>query len=462
MNIDLDKAWNNLKPELDMEQKRREKKKRRFIIFFWFGIAAIGLGGSGWFIYKINNANKAIAKNEINIADKTMASSNNFNKEKISQRKDNIESKSNATQELNAVVNKQDNLAKNKNSITQSSGNAIHSKDGLALSKTNVTPNIGKIKINRNNITQNLNYLSQNKSNKRQSQTHLTQSQNSVAATNDNNVQSTENTAQPINANAQVINKKQQPVNNNQQANSNVATPLQDAKITALFTTNNKAKTPNKNLSAKKVSYGLQFNLPLVQAYNVLDANSKKNISTAFIPSVWISKSISKKQSLLLFINPYSNYYASNKAIVENTSYNVTTQQATQQQAQQNVYTQVISFNKLIGIETGITLQHQITSKISIGAGFSSFFAQSALLQNKVIKNNKTTTKESIYSTGKNDIEWSYLQQNFILARIELNYKFKKIDAGISFAKPVSNIFHDIEVSKTPINMNVFLKWKIK
>ena len=472
MNIDFDTAWSSLKPALDKEQARREKKKRRFIVF-WFTLLAIGLGGSA--IFMNNNAkinDKAVVKNEIIVQkndDKAQSEENVAQSQhNITHKQENLtQSKNNITQSKNDITHKQDNITQSRNNLTQSKNNFTHKQDNITQSKKNFTQS-------RKNIPRRSNNLTQFKKNKAQSNANIIQSGLTLAQTLQDATQSKKNIPQLNNdlsiSQSTITELKQNltdKTNNDAASNKQIENNTSNQQIKSI-TNNTKSQTPNNNSSKSNkqqkpnLSYGLQFNMPVVKAYNVLDANADKNIYAALIPTAWVSKTLSSKNSLMLFVNPYSNYYASNKAIANSTNYNIVTQQATQALPQQAVYTQTIAVNKLIGVEAGIMLQHQLTSKLSIGAGVSSFFAQSALLQNKVVKSDKTVSKDNIYSVGKNDNEWNYIQPNFFLAKVECSYSFNKFNAGCSFSKPISNIFNNIETSKTPINTNLFIRWKMK
>ena len=471
-NIDFGKVWNDLKPQLDKEAARREKKKRRFIFFWFFGVAiALGVGIA---TKKQLTSNEKQVTNRENINAKTKnvdAATNNAvgvtnNTHEVTN--NGLEVTNNGlVKAKNKAVSAEDKVILDKNKVISAEDKAISAKnkavsaeDKAILDKNKAVSAEDKVILDKNKVisAEDKAISTKNKAVSGKNKAILGEDKQITGKNLDDstseNIFSTSNTVVSTINSKTINNEKQEPTNKNNQKPETRNENNEKPETRNNLTRNEKRET--------KYSYGLQFNLPIVPSYNLLDANANKNISTIIIPTAWVSKSINKKENLLFFINPYSAYYSSSKAVISNTNYNITTQQGTQPQAQQTTYTELIAFNKLIGVETGLLWQHQLTNKIKIAAGISSYFAQSALLQNKVIKNEKTVTRDSIYSAGKNDTEWKYMQQNFILGKVEIQYQFKKVSAGIGFSKPIGNVFNNIAQDKTPINANLFLRWKIK
>lgn len=455
-SIDFNKAWDSLKPELDKEQARREKKKRRFIIF-WFTAVAIAIGSS---IFLVNNK----------YGDKSIAASST--KEIVMERAKNIELVNKdkvSNSKANASYEETDNLPaqQKKSSAHQSSLATKENKPSAQTIKSSTQKNslstqqiIPSAKAKKFSAQGNFSSV---KANKSSTQTNnFSAQQNFSSATNAE--KSTAETSSAIantqNIAAQNLSSKQQIETNNNEKNNELQSQNNSIANNNKSQTTNVSKQATTNKKVKSLSYGLQFNLPVVSGLNTLDANAENNIAAIIIPTIWINKTISKKQSLQLFVNPYANYYASNKAIINNTKITTTTQQATQNSPQQNNYTQTIAINKLIGFEAGLLVQHQIKKNINVGVGISYFATQSMLFNNVVIKNN-TTIKNDIYSVGKNNTNWQALDANFLMANFEVNYQFKKLNAGLNFTKPLYNIFNNMESSKTPINTNLFIRWRI-
>ena len=177
-----------------------------------------------------------------------------------------------------------------------------------------------------------------------------------------------------------------------------------------------------------------------------------------------MSKNIGKKSSLLLSFNPNAQYYFNNNAIVDDSKFDIIIHQGSQAGTKPEtiVYTETTAFNKLISFETSLMYNYQLSSKIKIGLGISSNWIQGALLQNKVIRNFKQVTRDSLYAVNKDMAAWSYLNSSFMLGKFDVAYKIKKVELGICFNTPVTSIFKTNHPYKSPINTNLFLRWTIK
>jgi hypothetical protein len=206
------------------------------------------------------------------------------------------------------------------------------------------------------------------------------------------------------------------------------------------------------------------WNAPVFQGSNFFDINAVKQPTTLLIPSIWVSKHFGKKHSVQLQINPYAQYFLNNKAVLHYNVYTTTVQTGSQlnNKPDDNTYIETISYNKLISFEAGLLYNYQLSNKIKIGAGISNNWLQGALMQNKIVKNYNTTTRDSLYGIDKNDTEWNNIQSSFMLGKIEVQYQIKKLHIGISCSKPIDNILGEAEQSKTHINTHLFIRWKLK
>lgn len=457
MNIDFNKAWNSLKPELDKEEANRKKKKRRFIVF-WFSLIAITVGGGILLTDRqLKDGNMITTKSTEIAAQKELEKAKNItlsNQQSIS----NSEVNESVKQTNNfSAQQKKSTIQHNFPCTKEHKTSAQVTKLSAQVNNFSALQNISSAKAKKSSAQHNFSSTKANKSSWHQDI--------SSAQANKSVEQLLDATAK-VNANTQNITSQSLSSLQKTQINTNAQNTEPQSSNNSIANNNkpqnsNSQKPTTDNKKVRSITYGLQFNLPIVSSLNTLDANAQNNIATIIIPTAWVNKSISKKQSLQLFVNPYSNYYVSNKAIVNNTKITTTTQQATQTLSQQNTYNQTIAVNKLIGLEAGLLIQHKINSKLNVGLGISYFATQSMLLKNVVIKNNNTV-KNEIFSVGKTNTDWQLLQANFLMANFEFTYQFKKLNAGINLSKPLSNIFSNTEISKTPINTNLFVRWKIK
>ena len=432
--ISFDKAWAGLKPELDAEAKRREKRKKRFIIF-WISLIAIGLGG-GFVLY--NNGNKTTNNVEQNIAkrEKLSDAAIENNKHQLTTIKQGNPTKNDVSEnsfikpeilkrEQNSHVNKQ---VENIDTRKTESKKQFVSRKANTFEIIKIYTNINQYKKD-NNLTATISIATKHPA------INNNTSNESIASNATNTIDSTLRTK------------------------DSVATKV------AITSNENKLKKASNQLKkTNNIHYGLQWNVPVQDGVNSLDINASKQPATLFIPQVWVSKNIGKKSSLLLSFNPNSQYYFNNKAVVDNSKFDIIIHQGSQAgiKPETIVYTETTAFNKLISIEAALMYQYQLSSKIKIGLGISSNWIQGALLQNKVIRNFKQVTRDSLYGVNKDMAAWSYLNSSFMLGKFDFAYKIKKLELGICFSTPVTSIFKTSHPYNSPINTNLFLRWTIR
>ena len=491
--IPFDDVWTSLKPELDKEAARREKRKRRFI-FFWFTFIAIGLLAGGGLILvkseelKVKSENQKVGNQELIVKseerNKLPETPNNISEtpNSISKKSNSIAKTSNKEQETSKINTGTSNIDKRTSSIekrksnievrTSSNDKRTSSIDKRTSSIDKRTSIIEKITSSIEKRTSNTDTrvvknifenLQQNKSVDNENKTVKTKQQENII-TNNVKLQTPNNELQ----NNITNNVKLQTPNNKLQniITNNVKLQTPNNELQNIITNNAKPQTPNKEKQQKQtknLSYGLQWNLPLQNGLQYNDINADNKPLVLLIPQFWVSKQFGK-HSLMLGFNPYSQYFVNNKAVASTSNYVATFYSGSQiDNKPDNLhYTEAILFNKLIAVEASLTYQYQLSSKIKIGAGIGNNWVQGALLKNRVIKNNTTITRDSLYGIDKKDAEWSYIKQTFLLGKIELQYQIKKLDIGVSFSKPISNMFNNIEESRTPFNTNLFVRWKLK
>ena len=113
-------------------------------------------------------------------------------------------------------------------------------------------------------------------------------------------------------------------------------------------------------------------------------------------------------------------------------------------------------------MQSSLMYEYQISKKIKLGAGINMSFLQSALLENKVIKNNLQVTKDSLYGIDRTNKEWGLLRQNFLTSKLEAGYQFKKLEVGLDIITPISSVFKQKTNNPSWINTNVFIRWQFK
>ena len=490
--VSFETAWAGLKPELDKEAKRREKKKRRFIIF-WFCLIAIGLGLGGltWMNNHTNNTivnntakqatNNSILNNSTNTStdhliteqkknniDKKINTQNNnggktVKKNIIQDNKPDNESSLNTTNKHTAVINK-----KSTNPVLESNNNfnsiSINTSQKVTLNHNKKEGNNISKSVDHNNFDYTINKKENNS----------LSGKNSFANPTDAEIKtnsSSELKESSDNSSTNLLNKDLNSIDSINKTNASVIPEKKDSikhLTDTLITRNNiakKNKSPEKKTTAaQSISYGLQFNVPFGNAVNFKDINSHNQPATVLIPTVWVSKQLSKKHSISLQINPYAQFYLNNKAVIDSSQYNVTIFQGAliNNGPEKIKYKETIAFNKAISIEATLLYNYQLNKHIQLGAAISNNWIQGALMQNKVIRNYSTVIRDSLYGINNKSKEWSYLKPSFMLGKIEAQYQIRKLAVGLSFSAPLNGLFTDKINYTTPVNKTIFIKWKIK
>ena len=454
--IPFDDVWTSLKPELDKEAARREKRKRRFI-FFWFTFIAISLlAGGGLLIVKSEELKvKSDKLNNLSKTPNSISKTPNSIPEipnSIPKSPNSIPETPNSIPEIpNSIPETPNSIPESLNSIPETPNSIPETPNSIAKTSSKEQEN-SKINTGTSNIDKRTSNIEVRiSSNDKRTSSVDTRTSRIDTRTSNTDTRVVENIFENLQQNKSVDNE-----------NQTVKTKQQENNIT----NNAKPQTPNKEKQQKQTknfSYGLQWNLPLQNGLQYNDINADNKPLLLLIPQFWVSKQFGK-HSLMLGFNPYSQYFVSNKAVASTSNYVVTFYSGSQvdNKPQEIRYTEAVLFNKLIAVEASLTYQYQLSSKIKIGAGIGNNWVQGALLKNRVIKNNTTITRDSLYGIDKKDAEWSYIKQTFLLGKIELQYQIKKLDIGVSFSKPLGNMFNNIEESRTPVNTNLFVRWKLK
>jgi hypothetical protein len=461
--IDFETAWAGLKPELDAEAKRREKRKRRFIIF-WFLLAAIGLGGG---LFMVNGDDK-VENGKLKVENKNKnGEATSIEKNIANYKQSNIEhtllNTTNTTNNDDLNNSAKTNISSTKHKVLASNTKAIASNTETIASNTKaIASNTKTIASNANAIASNTKTIASN-TKALASNTKTIASNTKAIASNTKAIASNTKT---IASNTKVAEPKDNSLTKNevittQQSNNQLQTPNSKQEINAKQETKQQIKNQK---SAKGYSYGLQWNVPVLDGVNYFDINTVKQPATLLVPTAWVSKQFGKKHSVELRLNPYSQYFVNNRAIISNDIYTIQIQSGSQINNKPNdiVYSETVSFNKLIAIEASLLYHYQLANKIKLGIGISNNWLQGALLQNKIVKNYQFVTRDSLFGINKSDKEWTNLQSTFMLGKLEMQYQLKKFDVGVSFSKPIGNVFSSNVQDKTPVNTNLFLRWKIK
>lgn len=218
--------------------------------------------------------------------------------------------------------------------------------------------------------------------------------------------------------------------------------------------------------SKKILHYGLEWGTPLPFNNNTffIEANAKKQPLTILIPSVWISKQVSKNSSVFLSVNPYSQYLLNNTSTVQSRNYSISSVSASgiDQPAHTVNIAQTYSLDKVIGVEAVLQYVYQLSNRWSLGVGLGNTFTNTALLSEEVTKNKTEVIKDSLYGVIKTDKDWKYIKNNFFSGKVNVAYNFKRYQIGASLMKPLTSVYISGETKQSPLNMQLFLRWMWK
>ncbi len=415
--VPANEAWQKLKPMLDKEEKRRKG-----FVWWWFASFAfvVALGTS---VYLYNKPVKTIA---INSSTNQTSSSSTINNEK------------NLTTNIPSTTKKEIAINSNIQSKKLETVNDLTKKRIIEasndISKTNLK-SIQNPKLQK-----------------------ITNEQ--IATSNDlsiTNLQSIQNPKLQTTTN-------QQPENRN---DVSITTQQSPQNLKLQTTTNEKIETgnyvtKNQKLETKKeLQYGLQWNIPFTKNVNFLNINRANNPAVVFIPSVYVKKPFGKKSSVELYFNPYSTHYINNKTVMQQNNYNITIAQGTR--VVTNTYTETNAVNKLTSVELGFFYGYNVSKRLMVRAGVSNNWSNWAMLNTTVLRNGSEVTLDTLYSISKTSPipMWGNINPTFVLGKLDVLYSFNKLEVGVNFTtplKPLTNLPND----NTPINTNLFMRWRLK
>lgn len=449
-NLSFDKVWSNIKPALDAEGKRREKRKRRFIIFWWF--TAFVIGGGLLFVCNKELANGSqelgIKNEEMSISKKKLGF---VIDELVNRNKEIVVEENNNNLKQNIVNN---TTSKNKQLNTQIQTINLNSEQ--SKSQTNKEDKV------YNEISETAINKKQQTNSKKRKMNIESEFKNVQSFTNINQLKPKKESdnSKETNVKKTLDSENKKDVTVNKKVETSLPKPATTNEINKKVATKKQVKSSKPQT---KYKYGLVWNLPLQNGVNFLDINTVKQPATLLIPSFWVSKKVGKKHSFQLQLNPYSQYFLNNKAIVSKDVYTINIQSGSQLNNKPDAitYAEIISFNKLISVEAALSYHYHLSNKISLGIGVSNSWITGALMQNKVVKNNTLITRDSLYGINKQDKEFSNLQPTFILGKLDVQYQFRKLGIGVCFSKPINSFISPNVQNKLPINTNFYIKLKI-
>jgi len=232
------------------------------------------------------------------------------------------------------------------------------------------------------------------------------------------------------------------------------------SKIPAIEANTAAIKVP-KNKANNALHYGLQWNILLPQANNYLDYNAKNQPLSVIIPEFWVSKNLNNKSEIGLQLNPYSQYTLRNNNVLNSKDYLVTVLQGSNPTPTTTTYIQTRSLLKAMGVELTARYTYKLSDNFSVAIGIGNTWLNAAVVNDRVKSKDGKLSHDSLYGIAKGFNDWDYLKSSFIIGKFEMLYKFNRFQFGVSFVKPIGNIYSFSNSNSNPVNGRALLRWQI-
>ncbi len=219
-----------------------------------------------------------------------------------------------------------------------------------------------------------------------------------------------------------------------------------------------------KNKVSRPFHVGMEWMVPV--AFNnksiFTEVNGKSRPLLFLIPSLWLSKALSKKSSLQLNVNPYAQYLLNSRATFQTNNYTIGAISATNINQPNNPINLAQSFtlNKITGLQVGMQFNYKISNKWTASIGINKTWAKTALINEKLIANKAAVIKDSVFGIINSDKDWAYINKSFATGKVSVAYQFKQMQVGLSFIKPITAIYISTE-KNAPINTQLFLRYSL-
>lgn len=225
-------------------------------------------------------------------------------------------------------------------------------------------------------------------------------------------------------------------------------------------------KIPVAKRRRSRLNYGLEWSLPLPFNNNALfvEADAKKYPLTVLIPALWFSGSLSNRSSLYFTANPFAQYLLSRQSALQKDNYSLSAVSASNINQPRDVVNlaQVFSVYKVRGFDVGLQYAYQLSQSFSVSCGIASTLTTSAVFNERIVRNATDVVKDSLYGVVKADKAWAHMKAAFATGRLSMFYSFNKFEAGAMLSKPFSSVYKSDLEENLPLNVQVFLRWKIK
>lgn len=215
--------------------------------------------------------------------------------------------------------------------------------------------------------------------------------------------------------------------------------------------------SPTAKFNTQKTSLGIEYSIPFAFNQSSIQNNLSYNKTfVAFLPSLFLNKKLSKKSSITLKFNPYSQYLLNN--VIATNNFTSQTQTASNSINTITQLQQIIYLTKVIGIELNAAYEYALSKKWKATVGVGNTFVTNAVANNIITQNNSSATKNTVFALTKTDENWKNIRNNFITINAGISYQFKKIAIGTRLVKAITPIYNN---AATPLNYQVFGMYNI-
>ena len=454
-------AWKNMEAVLNKEMPLKQERKRRFA-FFWI-TTFIASGLAAFLLFNNNNlknklffsTNKNIVKNKvINYENNT-----DINPKKIINKKENTAYKENTiiTKSTNnsEVINKEIKVKNQNINYKKVTKNKVNFKNDIKLEyyaeQIELSDNITEVSNNYNDKYYNVSTAQINIL--KQYDNKINNKKNDKIITSNSNLSIDRDFKNASISSDKIIEEK---VFYKKDEDKFLTKP--ETKNTAIA---NVIKVPKPKIN-KNLHYGLQWNILLPQTNNYLDYNAKSQPLSIIIPEFWVSKSLNNKSDVSILLNPYSQYNLRSNNVLNTKDYVVTVLQGSNPVPTTTTFVQTRSLLKAMGVELTAKYTYRLSNNFSVAVGIGNTWLNAAVINDRIIEKGGKMSHDSLYGIAKGFNDWNYLKSSFVVGKFEILYQLNKFQIGVSFVKPIGNIYNFSNTNSNPVNGRAVLRWQIK
>jgi hypothetical protein len=212
----------------------------------------------------------------------------------------------------------------------------------------------------------------------------------------------------------------------------------------------------NKGSSSWSFHAGLQWDLP-VPIYGTRDyftgTNGQQNGYTLLVPGVWGSAILKERHELLLQVGFFSQYYGANHVLTDSAG------TGTPGDSLLRFTTQLV---KTGGLAAGLQYQYHLGVRWVLGAGIEYHVQSAALLRQKtIVKSSGGVISDESIGVKQSDSLAQNLPASFWAGRLEVGYNIQQWRVGIALQAPLSGIYHTASGALQPLNLQLFVRWRL-